>query len=83
MQLNSEEQDKLKEGKLMMDYDKKWRKVANVKIKTCMQVNYLREWRAGRQKEGETKQICAPYLTAMFNWLLRGMNWSTSEVCFL
>jgi hypothetical protein len=26
---------------------------------------YLRGWKAGREKEGETKQICAPYLTAM------------------
>jgi hypothetical protein len=39
---------------------KRW-KVANMP----KQVNYLQGWRAGRQKEGETKQICAPYLTAI------------------
>jgi hypothetical protein len=39
----------------------------NVKIyiQACMQVNYLRWWRAGGQKGGDTEQLCTPYVTAM------------------
>jgi hypothetical protein len=36
----------------------------NIYKHACMQVNYLRWWRAGGQKGGETEQLCTPYLTA-------------------
>jgi hypothetical protein len=40
---------------------KSW-KCKDTNMHACMQVNYLRWWRAGGQKGGETEQLCTPYI---------------------